>query len=151
MPKEGNSECVRKLAVANVLSGRRIVHIVYLFTQIQNEKHHGDTDRSFMDMDFVKEEVDVLHCTWIFKCRVCNIVSEIMSENRENKETYMTINETAVHRILATGGGYSQLSECSAGVDMHCMSNKTFLNHMKKVSDAIDDAALQSMVDAAEE
>ncbi|KAJ8896049.1 hypothetical protein PR048_001390 [Dryococelus australis] len=34
---------------------------------------------------------------------------------------------------------------------MHCMSNKTFLQHMKKVSEAIVDAALQSMLDAAEE
>ncbi|KAJ8874508.1 hypothetical protein PR048_025368 [Dryococelus australis] len=74
-----------------------------------------------------------------------------MSENRENKDTLMPINETAVHSILATGGGYSQLRGFSAGVDMHCVSNKTFLKHMKNVSEAIDDAALQSMLDAAEE
>ncbi|KAJ8877380.1 hypothetical protein PR048_021834 [Dryococelus australis] len=74
-----------------------------------------------------------------------------MTKNRENKDTYMSINETAVHSILAKGGGYSQLREFSAGVDMHCMSNKTFLKHMKKVSEAIDYAALQSMLDAAEE
>ncbi|KAJ8897335.1 hypothetical protein PR048_002681 [Dryococelus australis] len=73
-----------------------------------------------------------------------------MSENRENKKTYLPINETAVHIILATGGGYSQLREFSAGVDIHRMSNKIFLKHMK-VSRAIDDAALQSMIDAAEE
>ncbi|KAJ8895744.1 hypothetical protein PR048_001082 [Dryococelus australis] len=95
--------CVRTPAVANVLSGRRIVDIVYLFTQIQNEKHHGGTYCSFMDMDFVKEKVDG------FQSTVCNIVSEIMSENRENKDTYMPINITAVHSILATGGEYSQL------------------------------------------
>ncbi|KAJ8879228.1 hypothetical protein PR048_019834 [Dryococelus australis] len=34
---------------------------------------------------------------------------------------------------------------------MQCMSNKAFLKHMKKVSEAIDDAALPSMLDAAEE
>ncbi|KAJ8882350.1 hypothetical protein PR048_014152 [Dryococelus australis] len=121
-------------SVANVLSGRRIVDIVDVFMQIQNEKHHGGTDCSFMDMDFVKEKVDGFHCTWISKCRVCNIVSEIMSENRETKDTYVLINESA---ILATGGGYSQLREFSAGVDMQCMT--------------IDDAALKSMLDAAEE
>ncbi|KAJ8888146.1 hypothetical protein PR048_007633 [Dryococelus australis] len=44
-----------------------------------------------------------------------------------------------------------QLREFSAGVDMHFMSIKTFLKHMKKVSEAIDDAALQFMLDAAEE
>ncbi|KAJ8878422.1 hypothetical protein PR048_019000 [Dryococelus australis] len=43
----------------------------------------------------------------------------------------MPINKTALHSILATGGGYSQLREFYAGVDMHCMSNKTFLKHMK--------------------
>ncbi|KAJ8876702.1 hypothetical protein PR048_021149 [Dryococelus australis] len=102
-------------------------------------------------MDFVEAKADGFHCTWIFKCRVRNIVSEIMSENRENRDTYVPMNETAVHGILATGGGYSQLREFSAGVDMHCMSNKTFLKHMKKVSKAIDDAALQSMLDPAEE
>ncbi|KAJ8883596.1 hypothetical protein PR048_015440 [Dryococelus australis] len=74
-----------------------------------------------------------------------------MSENRDNKDTYMPINETAVHSILATGGGYFQLREFSAGVDMHCMSNKTFLKHMNKVSEVIDDAALESMLDAAKE
>ncbi|KAJ8888350.1 hypothetical protein PR048_007840 [Dryococelus australis] len=63
----------------------------------------------------------------------------------------MPINETAVHSILATGGGYSQLREFSAGVGIHCMSKQTFLKHMKKVSEAIDDASLQSMLDAAEE
>ncbi|KAJ8871635.1 hypothetical protein PR048_027962 [Dryococelus australis] len=131
-------------------SGRRIVDIVYLFTQIQNEKHHEGTDCSFMDMDFVKEKVNGFHCTWIFKCRVRNIVSQIMSENRENKDTYMPINETAVDSILATGEEYSQLRECSAGVDVHCMSNKTLLKHMNKVPEATDDIALQSMLDAAE-
>ncbi|KAJ8888349.1 hypothetical protein PR048_007839 [Dryococelus australis] len=79
MSKEENAECVRTPAVANVLSGRRIVDIVHLFTQIQNEKHHGGTDCSYMDVDFVNEKVNGFHCTWIFKCRVCNIVSEIMS------------------------------------------------------------------------
>ncbi|KAJ8893664.1 hypothetical protein PR048_006264 [Dryococelus australis] len=73
-----------------------------------------------------------------------------MSENQGDKDTYMPINETTVHTILATGGGYSQLREFSAGVYMHCMSNKTFLKHMK-VSEAIDDAALQYMLDAAKE
>ncbi|KAJ8882925.1 hypothetical protein PR048_014764 [Dryococelus australis] len=62
MPEEENSECVSTPAVTNVLSGRRIVDIVYLFTQIQNEKHHGGSDCSFMDMDFVKEKVDGFHC-----------------------------------------------------------------------------------------
>ncbi|KAJ8877496.1 hypothetical protein PR048_021951 [Dryococelus australis] len=150
MSKDKNSECVCTPAMANVLSGRRIVDIVDLFTQIQNEKHHGGTDCSLMDMDFMTDKVDVFHCTWIFKCRECNVVYEIMSENRENKDTYMPINETAVHSILATWEGYSQLREFSAGVDMHCMSNKTFLKHAKEVTEAIDDAALQSMLHAAE-
>ncbi|KAJ8873663.1 hypothetical protein PR048_024493 [Dryococelus australis] len=132
--------------MANVLPGRGIVDMTYLFTQIQNEKHHGGTDCSFMDMDFWMDFT--VHG---FLNAECYIVSEIMSENRENKDTYMPINETAVHSILASGGGYSQLREFSAGVDMHCMSKKTFLKHMKKVSGAIDDAALQSMIDAAEE
>ncbi|KAJ8887835.1 hypothetical protein PR048_014053 [Dryococelus australis] len=151
MSEEENSECVRTSSVANVLSGRRIVDIAYLFTQIQNEKHHGGTDCSLVDIDFVIEKVDGFHCTWVFQCKVCDIVSEIMSENRENKDTYTPINETAVHSTLATRGRYSQQSEFSAGVDMHCICNKTFLKHMKKVSEAIDDAALQSMLDAAEE
>ncbi|KAJ8889314.1 hypothetical protein PR048_008813 [Dryococelus australis] len=75
-----------------------------------------------------------------------------MSENRDNEDTsYMPINESAVHGILATGGRYSLLRAFSAGVDMHCMSKKIFLKHMRKVSEAIDDAALRSMLDAAEE
>ncbi|KAJ8875776.1 hypothetical protein PR048_023675 [Dryococelus australis] len=74
-----------------------------------------------------------------------------MSKIRENNDTYMPINETAVHIILVTGGGYAQLREFSAAFDMHCMSNKTFLKHVKKVSEAIEDAALQYMLDAAEE
>ncbi|KAJ8879627.1 hypothetical protein PR048_020235 [Dryococelus australis] len=102
-------------------------------------------------MDFVKEKVDAFHRTWIFTCRVCNIVSVIMSKNREIKDTFMQIKGIAVHSILATEGGFSQLREFSAGVDMNCMSNKTFLKHMKKVSEAIHDAALQSMLNAAEE
>ncbi|KAJ8881757.1 hypothetical protein PR048_018243, partial [Dryococelus australis] len=93
-------------------------------------------------------EARIVHLwIWILDC---NIVSEIMSENQENKDTYMPINETAVHNILVTGGGYSQIREFFAGVDMHCMSNKTFLKHMK-VLKAIDEAPLQSMLDAAEE
>ncbi|KAJ8879571.1 hypothetical protein PR048_020179 [Dryococelus australis] len=34
---------------------------------------------------------------------------------------------------------------------MHCMSNKTSLKHVKKVSEAINDAALQSMLDVSQE
>ncbi|KAJ8876428.1 hypothetical protein PR048_020873 [Dryococelus australis] len=90
---------------------------LYLFTQIQNEKYHGGTDCSFMDMDFVKEKA------------------------------YMPMNETAVHNILSTGGRYSQLRQFSAGVNMNCTSN----NFLKAHEKAIDDAALQSMQDAAEE
>ncbi|KAJ8885510.1 hypothetical protein PR048_011708 [Dryococelus australis] len=57
-----------------------------------------------------------------------------MSKNRENNDTYIPINETAVHSILVTGGGYSQRREFSAGI-----------------LETIDNAALQFMLDAAEE
>ncbi|KAJ8880068.1 hypothetical protein PR048_020691 [Dryococelus australis] len=87
-------------------------------------------------------EARIVHL-WIW-ILVCNVVSKITSENRENKDTYMPINETAVHSILATGGGYSPLREFSAAVDMHCMTRE-------EGSEAIDDAALQSMLDTVEE
>ncbi|KAJ8892909.1 hypothetical protein PR048_005490 [Dryococelus australis] len=46
-----------------------------------------------------------------------------MSENHANKDTFMPINKTAVHSILARGGGgYSQLGEFSAGVEKNCMN-----------------------------
>lgn len=133
------------------LFGRRIVDIDHLFKQIKQEKHSGGLGCGFLEMDYVKEKLEGFHTTWTFRCRVCNKKSKIYSEDKEKRDVYMHVNDAAVHSIIATGGGYSQLKEFTAGMDMHCMSARTFMNHLKSVSKAIEDAALKAMLLAAKE
>ena len=56
-----------------------------------------------------------------------------------------------VHGVIAGGAGYAQLSQLAAAMDVPCMTNNTFTAHEKTVSEAIFEAAMQTMAAAAAE
>lgn len=129
--------------------GRRITDMSHVFNSILNVWHPGGFGCSFVNNEFVREQVDGFYSKWIFKCKMCNIQTVLSSE--EVGRRIMPINDAAVHGIVASGGGYAQLAEFSAAIDVHCMSSPTFLKHLQTVKRAVMDAALVSMLDAAKE
>lgn len=56
-----------------------------------------------------------------------------------------------VTAITNIGQGYSQLEELCCGINMPCMSKKTFNHHKKTVDSAIHECAWQSLEEAAQE
>lgn len=75
---------------------------MYVFQQIQSEKHGGGLDCGFANMDLVNESRLGLHVTWKFKCKMCNKETVIESENKEDDKT-VPINTAAVNGAIASG------------------------------------------------
>jgi hypothetical protein len=123
----------------------------HVFRTIKREVHGGGLDCNFLDMDLVSEYKDGLHTTWTFKCRMCNKVTKINSDDPERKKSYMQINDAAVNGSLAIGIGYSQFSELTSSMDIHCMSAQKYGKHHTTITGAIHDAAWMAMFRAAQQ
>jgi hypothetical protein len=129
------------------ICGRSLVEMGHFFRSIQAERHGGGLDCTFMDMDFVGECLQGFRSLWLFQCRVCHKKTTLYSEN-DKQCGFVPVNSAVVHAIVATGGGYSTLSELASGLNMHCMDNKTYNKYFNIVSSAIQDAAWVAMEEA---
>lgn len=86
------------------ISGRRIVDIDYVFKQIQNNVHGGGLDCSFMNMSFVSEKRYGFFSKFKFKCKICNIVTVILSEPKNDLDkSYLPINKAVTNGTVAIG------------------------------------------------
>lgn len=95
-------------------------------------------------MILVNEQQFGLRSVYKFMCKMCNMISYIESE-KQNPETYMPINKSAVGGSIAIGIGYTQLSELCATMDIPCMSSNTFLSEQENISKQIHDIAEEEM------
>ncbi|KAK4884125.1 hypothetical protein RN001_000396 [Aquatica leii] len=100
-----------------IITGRRIVEMSYFFNQLQQIKHEG-FGCSFSDLRFISEKIEGLRSIFTFKCSICNITERIRTENLDDGTPQDTINISAVAGSVATGIGYSQLSELLAALDI---------------------------------
>ena len=98
-----------------------------------------------MDCDFEKEVNKGFQSVLVFKCRVCNKVTELDTDKRGDGD--MGVNDAMVTGALAGGGGYATLSELSGAVDMPCMAQSTYIVHERSVGRAVEAAMLDSMLD----
>jgi hypothetical protein len=70
----------------------------YVFDQIRKEKHGLGLGCSFLDMDFQGETRNGFLCKWKFKCKMCNVISYINSE-----DVLVNANMSGVNAMLAIG------------------------------------------------
>ena len=83
------------------------------------------------------------------KCRMCNKEAHFRTDTLGSCD--ISINEAAVIGVIAGGGGYAGLNEFAAAVNMQCMSNQTYIQCEQEVGVAIEDACLESMLEAGAE
>ncbi|XP_031327666.1 uncharacterized protein LOC116182986 isoform X1 [Photinus pyralis] len=128
-------------------SGRRIVNISYLFSQLKSLKHEG-FNCSFFDLNLVSEKIEGLHSVFSFKCEVCNIIQNIRTEDPDNN---VNVNLMAAIGCISAGIGYSQLSEILASLDVPNMSHTTYSKHHNQLFSVIQTKNEELMVNAGKE
>lgn len=74
---------------------------MYFISQIQ-KKHDIAFGCSFTDMEYQSEIIKGFQSVFYFKCKVCNIVEKLYTENNKKTDT-VTINNAAVNACQATG------------------------------------------------
>ncbi|XP_029342286.1 uncharacterized protein LOC103310448 [Acyrthosiphon pisum] len=102
--------------------------MAYIFLQIQNscsKMHTPGFGCTFINVEFMKEIRKGFESTWIFKCKMCNLLTTILSETK--KLEYIPINKAITNGTCAIGIGYTQLAELSASIDIPCMSPNTYI------------------------
>lgn len=87
--------------------------------------------------------------SFTFQCQMCNKISVIKTE--DDKSDMMKINTAAVIGIINTGGGYGQLTEIMATLDVPTFNNRTYDKTHDQVCDKFEEAASQTMFAAAKE
>lgn len=131
--------------IYSVLLDRRIVDIKFVFDQIlsKNQNHIKGFDCSFVHSEFIKEIRKGFKCSWLFKCKMCNIETIIQSDIDDKHK--IPINEAVANASIAVGIGYSQVNEFSACIDVPCMTNKSFIQNSNKIAEVINESAWEQM------
>lgn len=129
-----------------VLEGRRIVDIKYLFSAISNIKHKH-TDCTFAYLKFVSERRHGFHSDYLFKCEMCKKQEIVRSEDPKIK---VSINTAVVEGIVCTGNGYSQLDEICSVINMPNMNRSTYTKIEQSLVPTIEECALDEMITAGE-
>lgn len=82
-------------------------HVIF---QIKNEQcHTPGLGCSFMNVELINEITKCFATKWIFKCKMCNLLTTLESEN--NDLNCIPINKVVVNGTYATGIGYTQPAE----------------------------------------
>lgn len=132
----------------SILSGRRIVDVVYFVKALQNMKHHPFFDCKFSDMEVVKETRIGLLSELFFKCKVCNIEQRVFSEDPKEENS---VNTAAVLATLSTGCGHSQMVEQHAILNIPQMSFRQYSTSNDYVQRSLYQTMEESMAEAGKE
>ncbi|CAH1109132.1 unnamed protein product [Psylliodes chrysocephalus] len=137
-----------------VLTGRRIVDILFLFKQIVDEKSTGLFGCDITDMEVINEVRKGFMSTFTFKCKMCGITKQIYSEDPKNfsgTTDSIDINSALTLGAVSTGIGYSTFAKIAAAINMPMIAEKTYVHYHEKVADAIYSTATQVMEEAGRE
>lgn len=96
-----------------------------------------------MNVILIKENCKGFESTWTFKCKMCNSISIITSE--ETTSNYISINKAVVNATIAIGIGYTQVAEFSASLDIPCMSPKIYTKYNDILSENVKATAWDSI------
>jgi len=120
--------------------------IKFVFDQILTSKNQNHTKRlgcSFIDSVFIKETHKGFQCSWLFKCKMCNIETIIQSEIDDKNK--ISFNKTVSSASIAVGIGYSQVTEFSASIDVPCMTNTSFTKNYNKIAEVVNESSWKQM------
>lgn len=134
----------------NILQGRRLVDIGYVFKQINKISKHSPFDCSFGDMYPTSECRMGLQTKITFFCRMCNMEKSLNLID-DNCEGGMNINNALALSAISTGTGYSTLNEIFSVLNVPFMSSNTYEAHHEQVSDLIDQSVWKVMEKAGHE
>ncbi|XP_047023593.1 uncharacterized protein LOC124632693 isoform X2 [Helicoverpa zea] len=132
------------------LEGNRIINIAYLFQQLQNIRHLP-FECNFQHLEFIKEKRIGFYSQFIFKCKLCNKIENIYSQDYNKEKKDIPINLNVIEGISQTGNGWSQLDEVCASLNMPNMSETYYSKYNKKLAGIQKDIALQLMLEAGAE
>lgn len=96
-----------------------------------------------MNVEFQNEIRKGFESSWVFKCKMCNLLTTINSESKALN--YVPINKAVINGTYAIGIGYTQLAEFSASVDIPCMAPKTYTKHNDLLSIHVESTAWNAM------
>lgn len=133
-----------------VVQGRRIVDIAYLFEKLKLLNNHAPQfGCSFTNMILKSEITRGLRSGFIFVCNMCGFKETVWSD--PNNESSLDINAAAVAGSMSTGGGFANLTKFLGAMNVRCMGSNTYEKYKHIVSKGWEDSALAEMKIAAEE
>lgn len=116
----------------------------YVFFQIQNQQcHTPGLGCSFMNVELINEITKGFKTKWIFKCKMCSLLTTLESENKNLNS--IPINKAVVNGTYAIGIGYTQLAEFSASLDVPCMAPTTYIKYSDEISTHMETTAWSVM------
>lgn len=124
----------------------------YIFSQIQilNSKIHSPgLGCSFMNVELINEIKKGFETTWVFKCKMCNLLTTIESEKKDLD--YVPINKAIINGTYAIGIRFTQLAEFTACLDIPCMAPSTYIKYSDVLSEDIEASAWNVMKQAGME
>ncbi|KAF6199048.1 hypothetical protein GE061_007073, partial [Apolygus lucorum] len=68
------------------LDGRRIFDLNYLIHQVKEVARHGKNECGWMDVDLVREERHGLRSSFEFKCRECQLIFNLKTDDYQRKD-----------------------------------------------------------------
>lgn len=124
--------------------------IRYFLTQVQQINDHRPFSCNFNDMEFITEKQIGLISSFIFKCKLCNIVKSIATEDVDDQKK-MNMNVATVFGAISTGIGHTQLQEQQGILDMPRMSYRQYSKCHEQVSDIIYKTLYNELLEAGKE
>lgn len=132
------------------VTGRRIIDINYLFSQLQEKARHNNLfDCKAGNFRLISEKRIGLLSVFKFECNMCKQICLIKSENTDTEN--IDVNIAATTGMVASGIGYSQLEELFSSMNIHIFSTKSHNKLQEKIYDSFENTAAESMKAAAEE
>ncbi|KAK9728156.1 hypothetical protein QE152_g18110 [Popillia japonica] len=156
-PEESNHDtgtCSSSLPVEEIyssfpLSGRRVVDIQYFMDQIIKSGNHAPFNCSFLHMELMKQERRGLASTYIFRCRLCNIIQKVHTDNADCSD--VDVNTGIVFGATSIGIGYSQCNELLTTINVPFMAANTFASKERNLATVIHKTTIEVMEEAGVE
>ncbi|KAH9629667.1 hypothetical protein HF086_009003 [Spodoptera exigua] len=111
------------------VTGRRVIDINYLFSQLQEKARHNNLfDCKLGNFQLIREKS--LISVFKFECNICKQLSFINSEKTESK---VNVNIAATTGMVATGIGYSQFEQLFSAMNIPVFSTNYYNQLQDKV------------------
>lgn len=133
----------------SVFQGIDFVEFPYVFDQIIKLGKHSNIGCGVEHFKIVGCQQMGLEKVYNIRCEMCNHTERIPCLQKHDDT--MDINRSAVATTMVTGGGYSRLEELMSGMNMSCMSKKTYEKCQDEIIDAFQLAAQREMEDAGKQ